>query len=251
MPRLSEAQRNQAIGMLRAGTTPVAVSRFFGCTRATIFALSGVCSRHGTVIDRRRTGRPRATTLRDDRAIHFYVRGFCLRQSRHVGIYTFLGRRIRNRLRPQALPVRAYRPYTGSIITHRHRRARLQWARRHRHWRRRDWNTMLFSDESRFNLNHASDRQRAYRRKVKRRHGPGILQQDNARPHTAILTRNHLAANVDVLPWPAVSPDLNPIEHIWDEIGRRVRERYALHNVDQLSNYLVREWNSLEFQNGS
>ncbi len=52
------------------------------------------------------------------------------------------------------------------------------------------------------------------------RNGPGTFQQDNARPHTAVATRNHLAAsNVNVLPRPAVSPDLNPIEHIWDELG--------------------------------
>jgi hypothetical protein len=24
--------------------------------------------------------------------------------------------------------------------------------------------------------------------------------------------------NVDLLPWPAVSPDLSPIEHVWDEM---------------------------------
>ena len=29
--------------------------------------------------------------------------------------------------------------------------------------------------------------------------------------------------NVNVLPWPALSPDMNPIEHIYDELGRRSR----------------------------
>ncbi len=78
------------------------------------------------------------------------------------------GQTIRNRPRRQERPVRAYRPYTGSILTNRHRRARLQWARRHRHWRRRDWDTVLFSDESRFNLSHADGRHRVYRRKDER-----------------------------------------------------------------------------------
>ncbi len=45
--------------------------------------------------------------------------------------------------------------------------------------------------------------------------------------------------------WPAISPDMNPIEHIWDELGRRVRKRYVLNTVDELANALVREWNNL------
>ena len=57
------------------------------------------------------------------------------------------------------------------------------------------------------------------------RHGPAILMHDNARPHVARICRQFLNRNnVNVLPWPAVSPDMNPIEHIWDYLGRKVRE---------------------------
>ena len=39
----------------------------------------------------------------------------------------------------------------------------------------------------------------------------GMLQQDNARPHTARVTMNYFQAqNVNVMNWPANSPDLNP-----------------------------------------
>ncbi|GFX83237.1 uncharacterized protein TNCV_4988311 [Trichonephila clavipes] len=45
---------------------------------------------------------------------------------------------------------------------------------------------------------------------------PGaIYQQDNARPHTARLSQQCLQG-YDVLPWPARSPDLSPIEHVLD-----------------------------------
>ena len=59
------------------------------------------------------------------------------------------------------------------------------------------------------------------------RHVPGLkFQNDNARPHTAFLTQDFLRnAGVEVLDWPSLSPYLNPIKHIWDELGRRVREQ--------------------------
>ena len=45
--------------------------------------------------------------------------------------------------------------------------------------------------------------------------GVTILQQDNARPHTARATTQFLTANnVNVMEWSSMSPDLSPIEHI-------------------------------------
>ncbi|GFW26493.1 transposable element Tcb1 transposase [Trichonephila clavipes] len=50
---------------------------------------------------------------------------------------------------------------------------------------------------------------------------PGaIFQQDNARSHTARVLQDCLRT-VTTLPWPARSPDLSLIEHIWDHLGRR------------------------------
>ena len=59
-----------------------------------------------------------------------------------------------------------------------------------------------------------------------RRHWPAILMHDNAKPQVARICRQFLNKNnVNVLPWPAVSPDMNPIELIWDYLGRKVRAR--------------------------
>ncbi|GFU71822.1 transposable element Tcb2 transposase [Trichonephila clavipes] len=44
------------------------------------------------------------------------------------------------------------------------------------------------------------------------------FQPDNARPHTARVSQDCLRT-VTSLPWPARSPDLSPIEHIWDPLG--------------------------------
>ena len=49
------------------------------------------------------------------------------------------------------------------------------------------------------------------------------LQLDNDRPHTARLTANFLQQhNIRVMPWPLLSPDLNPIEHFWDALQRQI-----------------------------
>jgi hypothetical protein len=30
---------------------------------------------------------------------------------------------------------------------------------------------------------------------------------------------------VQTIPWPAMSPDMNPLEHVWDYIGRKITQR--------------------------
>ena len=78
------------------------------------------------------------------------------------------------------------------------------------------------------------------------RHGPAMLMHDNARPRVARICRQFLNRNnVNVLPWPVVSPDMNPIEQIWDYIGRKVRARGNLHNLRDLENALIQEWNNI------
>ena len=55
------------------------------------------------------------------------------------------------------------------------------------------------------------------------RHGPTILMHDNARPHVATICQQFLnRKNINILPWPTVSPDMNPIEHIWNYLGRKL-----------------------------
>ena len=75
---------------------------------------------------------------------------------------------------------------------------------------------------------------------------PGCLMHDNARPHTARLTQAFLARHdVNVLPWPACSPDMNPIEHLWDLRGRKARKNHVINNINDLTAALVHEWNAI------
>ena len=63
--------------------------------------------------------------------------------------------------------------------------------------------------------------------------GPGIFQHDNARPHTACVTTQALAQNsVKVLPWPALPLDMNPIDHVRDELGWRARSSHQINMIN-------------------
>uniref|UniRef100_A0A2A4J5V2 Tc1-like transposase DDE domain-containing protein n=1 Tax=Heliothis virescens TaxID=7102 RepID=A0A2A4J5V2_HELVI len=82
--------------------------------------------------------------------------------------------------------------------------------------------------------------------------GPGfVFMQDNARPHMARVTQRALSeANISVLPWPAKSPDLNPIEHLWDQLKRSLKENYSqLNSQQELINALKLCWKRIPEQN--
>uniref|UniRef100_A0A8K9UYB4 Tc1-like transposase DDE domain-containing protein n=1 Tax=Oncorhynchus mykiss TaxID=8022 RepID=A0A8K9UYB4_ONCMY len=73
------------------------------------------------------------------------------------------------------------------------------------------------------------------------------LQHDNTTSHTARSVSYFLQdRNVSVLPWPAKSPDLNPIEHVWDLLDRRVKATaIPPRNVRELAGDLVEEWGNI------
>ncbi|GFW45328.1 transposable element Tcb2 transposase [Trichonephila clavipes] len=61
---------------------------------------------------------------------------------------------------------------------------------------------------------------------------PGaIFQQDKVRPHTARVSQDCLHT-VTTLSWPARSPYLSLIEHIWDHLRRRVGHLPSLNELE-------------------
>ncbi|GFT42452.1 transposable element Tcb1 transposase [Trichonephila clavipes] len=50
-----------------------------------------------------------------------------------------------------------------------------------------------------------------------------IFQQDNAQPHVARIVQRFLVNHqIELLPWPARTPDLSPIENMWSMVAQRL-----------------------------
>lgn len=74
-------------------------------------------------------------------------------------------------------------------------------------------------------------------------------QEDNDPKHTSKLCKDYLKSKkhlgMQLMTWPAQSPDLNPIELLWAEIKRRVRKLLPT-TKQQLWELVQQVWNSIE-----
>ncbi|UYV76518.1 hypothetical protein LAZ67_14000927 [Cordylochernes scorpioides] len=175
------------------------------------------------------------------------------------------------------------RPLRRLPLTPPNRRQRLEWCRARSTWMT-EWHRVVFSDESRFCLSSDSRRERVWRRRGERSNPAAIVerptvrqrgimgtmtaqryvddvlrpvtlpylqgvpnalyQQDNARPHTARISQQALQ-DVQMLPWPPYSPDLSPIEHVWDIIERCLHALPQPRSEDELWQMVEREWRAI------
>lgn len=73
------------------------------------------------------------------------------------------------------------------------------------------------------------------------------FQQDNATPHTSIIAKQWFSNNgfsLDtLLHWPSQSPDLNPIEHVWYQLKRRLNNYPTRPTTkEELADRIEKEW---------
>ncbi|GFX97758.1 transposable element Tcb2 transposase [Trichonephila clavipes] len=155
----------------------------------------------------------------------------------------------------------ARRPVRCVPLTPDHRRRRSLWCREHRNWRDNEWGRVLFTDESRFSFSSDSLSHTHLERAGKPQSSLGtslkgtgsvngtrycnefllpyvrlfrgtmglrfLSMDDNAPCHHTVASEQFLKSE-DIerrMDRPARSPDLNPIEHVFDFLGRRLAAR--------------------------
>lgn len=81
-----------------------------------------------------------------------------------------------------------------------------------------------------------------------RRVGDVIFQQDNDPKHTSRMARNCLQElGLTVMQWPAQSADLNPMEHLWSHLKRKLAEHTEPpRSIHELWERCSTEWNRID-----
>jgi len=79
--------------------------------------------------------------------------------------------------------------------------------------------------------------------------GRWTFQQDGAPVHRSESTKDWFRRkNIDLLPWPALSPDLNPIENLWGTLARDVYQNgeRQFNTATDLRAAILRSWQTIE-----
>ncbi|KAK7099837.1 hypothetical protein V1264_022885 [Littorina saxatilis] len=227
MPRLSQDQRQQAIGRLDAGQSVQQVARAFGVNVTTVYRLQQRFHVTNSTCDLPGRGRPRVTTARQDRHLVHQHQRDAFETAANTARNTFgvhrqpvSARTVRRRLGGQNLVNR--RPPRRPVLAAQHRLDRLAWA----HWCHRDWRRVLFSDEKRFCLEPGDGRVRIWRRPGQRFANNNILQHDRW-------------GGASVMKWGAIGVNQRVGPVVFQNIGQGRRNGV---NADRYINQVLRPY---------
>ncbi|UYV76682.1 hypothetical protein LAZ67_14001733 [Cordylochernes scorpioides] len=186
---MSEFETGRAIGLKEAGWSNRLIALHLCRSDAAIRRCWQKWINNGRMQRQDGSGRPRATTEREDRAI---VRmAVQATESTLSTIQRVTGTQvskmtINRRLREWNL--RARRPLRCLPLTPVHRQVRLQWCRERLTWNCADWGRIVFSDESRFLLFPDDRRKRVWRRPGQRV-DPGLTVEHHTCPQQGVMAR--------------------------------------------------------------
>lgn len=323
---LTDFERGEIIGLFKANKFSYKdIAEILDHPKSTVGDVIKKYNEEGLTTTKKRSGKPKKLTNRDERSLVKIIkenRGNTLEEVTEK-FNTAMKISVSNRTVQRTLHKMGYSGHAAKkkpLVSEKNRKKRLGWCRMRRNWNS-EWNKIVWSDESRFELFNNDSQNWVWRKKDEKynvdclkptvKHSIGIMvwgcfcdnklgplvlvegtlnsdkyiellknhllpflnhlneeeelipwyffqeenyifQDDNAPCHASAKTKSWKEHNsVEILPWPAQSPDLNPIENLWNILEKSIRKRIkkydsTLTNKNNFFTALKEEWYKIE-----
>lgn len=302
-------QRSFIIKLQNEGYSMSKISELVGVSKSTVFYTLKKLKNTGTVQNLARKGRPSKLSQRNTNFIDRSIKNDRFTSSRKLAnkLYNCTGVQVSKDTVIRAakkLGFKSGAPRKVPFIRPQNIIKRLAYAKQHINKPLAFWNSVLFSDESKYNVKKSDGRVRVWRKSGEEyssnctlktfKHGDksvmvwgvmsaagvgklvfiegimfkehylNIIKQnvvqsarklgirnnftfmhDSDPKHTAKIVKGYIDSKKwNLLNHPPQSPDLNVIEHLWDEVDRQI-DRTVVINVGSLKKEIIRVWESI------
>ncbi|GFT73519.1 transposable element Tc1 transposase [Trichonephila clavipes] len=226
--QLSEFERGLIIGMKTGGWSTSRVAGQVDRLECAARNCWEQWTREGTHARKTGSGATRKTTRGEDQRIMRQALGdpTVTRSSIRADVGVVIAPQTISRHLAEA-NLKSKRPFRALPLTPEHRQLRLQWCQARSMRNVTDWQKVVFSDESRFVLGTDDNRVQVWRRPVER-----TFPKWSPRGNFPARVAQDFLRHFRTLLWPARSPDLSPVEHVWDKLKWHMPSCHSVHDLE-------------------